>query len=67
MEAESTAIGKTSLEVKFISFIFEQHINKTMVDLGWNVQIQSFTDRNNVLKRPITFNNIIATLDENVS
>jgi len=47
------------------SQIVREHINKTMSDLGWNVQIQSFTDRNNVLKRPIQFNNIIATLDEN--
>ena len=37
-----------------------------MKNLGWNVEIQTFTDRNNVLKRPIQFNNIIATLDENV-
>ena len=38
-----------------------------MKDLGWNVEVQSHTDRNNVLKKPIEFNNIIATLDENVS
>ena len=38
-----------------------------MEDLGWNVELQSHTDRNNVLKRPIQFNNIIATLDKNVS
>ena len=38
-----------------------------MEDLGWNVDLQSHTDRNNVLKRPIQFNNIIATLDKNVS
>ena len=38
-----------------------------MADLGWNVELQSHTNRKNVLNRPIQFNNIIATLDENVS
>ena len=38
-----------------------------MEDLGWNVELQSHTNRMNVLNRPIRFNNIIATLDENVS
>ena len=38
-----------------------------MENLGWNVEVQSFTNNNNVLKRPIQFNNIIATLDANVS
>ena len=38
-----------------------------MKDLGWNVEVQSHTDRNNVLRKPIEFNNVIATLDENVS
>ena len=42
-----------------------QHIKHSMENLGWNVEIQSFTDTNNVLQRPIQFNNIIATLDEN--
>ena len=36
-----------------------------MENLGWKVEIQTFTDGTNVLKRPIQFNNIIATLDEN--
>ena len=38
-----------------------------MENLGWDVEVQSFTNNNNVLKRPIQFNNIIATLDANVS
>ena len=38
-----------------------------MKDLGWNVKIQSFTEQNKVLNKPVQFNNIIATLDEKVS
>jgi len=48
------------------SQLVREHIKKSMEDLGWNVQIQSFTDKNNrALGRSVSFNNIIATLDEN--
>lgn len=47
------------------SKLVRKHIKKSMEDLGWTVQIQSFAVRKNVLNRPIQFNNIIATLDEN--
>jgi len=47
--------------------IVGEHIKKSMEDLRWNVELQSHTDRHNVLKRPIQFNNIIATLDKNAA
>ena len=38
-----------------------------MQNLGWDVQIDSFTEPNTVLGRAVNFQNVIATLDKNVS
>ena len=38
-----------------------------MTNLGWDVQIDSSTYPNTVLGRPVTFKNVIATLDKTVS
>ena len=47
------------------SRIVRQHIKQTMLNLGWTVHIDSFTERNTVLGYPVEFNNVISTLDEN--
>ena len=38
-----------------------------MQNLGWDVQIDSFTEPNTVLGKAVNFKNVIATLDKNVS
>ena len=38
-----------------------------MHNLGWDVQIDSFTEPNTVLGKAVNFQNVIATLDKNVS
>ena len=38
-----------------------------MQNLGWDVQIDSFTEPNTVLGKAENFKNVIATLDKNVS
>ena len=38
-----------------------------MHNLGWDVQIDSFTEPNTVLGKAVNFKNVIATLDKNVS
>ena len=44
-----------------------QHIANSMQNLGWDVQIDSFTEPNTVLGKAVNFKNVIATLDKNVS
>jgi len=42
-----------------------EHIANSMQNLGWDVQIDSFTEPNTVLGKAVNFKNVIATLDKN--
>lgn len=47
------------------SQIVRDHIKNTMLNLGWSVHVDNFTQQNTVLGHSVEFNNVISTLDEN--